>query len=54
MDGATSTKNSNGDLVFKEALRFCGVYFSTAGGISVYALTILMGELGTRQQILKD
>ena len=53
MDGATSTKNSNGDLVFKEALRFCGVYFSTAGGISVYALTILMGELGTRRQILK-
>jgi hypothetical protein len=52
-DGATSTKNSNGDLIFKEALRFCGVYFFTADGISVDAITTRTGESGTREQILK-
>ena len=53
MAGATSTKNSSGDLIFKEALRFCGVYSSTADGISVDAITTLMGGSGTREQILK-
>ena len=53
MDGATSTKNSSGDLIFKEALRFCGVYSSTVDGISVDAITTLMGGSGTREQILK-
>lgn len=53
MGGATSTKDSNRDLIIKEALHFCGVYFSTADGISVDAITTLMGESGTREQILK-
>jgi hypothetical protein len=53
MGGATSTKYSNRDLIIKEALRFCGVYFFTADGISVDAITTRTGESGTREQILK-
>jgi transposase len=49
----SSHKTLEGDLIFKQALRLYGVDLATVDGVSVSALSTLMGELGTREQILK-
>ena len=49
----SSHKTRDGDLIFKEAMRFYQVDLSTVDGISVAAISTLMGELGTGAQVLK-